>query len=69
VPQRDNPRQPLFACPAAFMVPRLHSMIVDQAEAAGLFGRTYLEERAQYGYSEAWAELESLARPLSAPVD
>jgi hypothetical protein len=68
-PHRRDSRRPLFPCPADAMIPRLHSMIVDEAEAAGLFGRTYLEERAQCGYAEAWAELEAVRPPQPSPVE
>jgi hypothetical protein len=58
--QFDDIRDPLFACPGAHMIPRLHAMAVNRAEAAGLFGLTYLEERARYGYDEARIALDAM---------
>ncbi len=55
-----NPREALFACPAAPYIPKLHQTLVNQAEESGLFGQTYLSERANHGYEEAWLALGAL---------
>jgi hypothetical protein len=61
LPQRHYvPSQALFACPAAAFIPRMHSALVDQAEASGLFEHTYWSERANHGYEEAWQMLGDL---------
>ncbi|HSW80475.1 MAG TPA: hypothetical protein VLG47_06880 [Candidatus Saccharimonadales bacterium] len=51
---------PLFACPGMKIIPQIHELAVVTAESAGLFERTWLEERANNGYPEAWFALDAL---------
>lgn len=46
----EKPKDILLGCPAARFVPKIHAAMIKKAISDGLFAKTYLAERARYGY-------------------
>ncbi|HSX32699.1 MAG TPA: hypothetical protein VLF43_05540 [Candidatus Saccharimonadales bacterium] len=46
-----------FGCAGMRLIPYMHAQLTVRAAAAGLFGQTYQEMRANHGYPEAWGKV------------